>query len=627
MDRSLGREKHSNSTTACSIRIMRNTPATTKIPLVAWCWLTTLLLLLRQTTALIGTDGKCSLIIFAPFTQIAPDGSQGKAYGSLLSEGTSVGQSQLAGAIIAAQQFNQRNSSVVPELANLGDCSVTIDLDFMTVVDSGLGAQESIRAMSDWILTSGPIPNTDFVREPCAALGPSLDLTAEQLSVLAAAAEFPLLVTRNYNLQVVSNFYNPYTSSLYPDTRLTGEAVVEYLQWKGRTDFVAILYDLTDTGAQRYEVLRVLLDELDVKWMASPYFPQSANLGDDADLVTPLDSLREIKRRGFRTIVICMDSPFEDLQAIADATVELELDTKGENMFVFHDRFEPILYANGQNENITRLVRGSSWILPVPDFRLDSNHSFNELWADQGADTINYLNLLNPITEEGGEAFIEAGPDFFQTIQPEYGTAYMYDAVMTAGIAACKAETNTQGEIIEGSAHLESIRSLSFAGATGTVEFGGDTPDRVGAKQVDTSSYVAVNFVDGPEYLAFPEVARAGGEWESLFDFVYPDGSDDPPKDLRRPASQNYLSTTLRGFGLALCSILVLVGFSSIVWIAINRKRTFRYFHAHDRFVRSPLTFLFLFFRFCSGRISAFLLTAYRFGRHSTGFGNCDGVI
>uniref|UniRef100_A0A7S2YTH7 Receptor ligand binding region domain-containing protein n=1 Tax=Entomoneis paludosa TaxID=265537 RepID=A0A7S2YTH7_9STRA len=522
-----------------------------------------LLTTLTVAEAFLDTDQKCQLSIFTPFSTWWNNQTY-SAVGlfNVFSNATTIGHSQLAAAIMAAQQFNDRDTSVVADLADLTtDCNVQFDLDNLLVYNSGETRYSASQAL--------------FRAEtkPCAIVGPYTDRIANQLSVLALAGEIPHVVTRSYSLDVASDYLHPFTSSVYPDLRISARKVADYLLFKGRIDSVAILYDLNDVGPQRFEALKGEFQLRNIGHLGFSFIENIPEFGLDSALFPPLEALREIQNRGFRTIVFCLDDPLVSLQDVADAIVELGMDD-GEHFFVFHDQFEPRLYVEEPNENITSVVLGSAWILALPEFHFHPELPFMQSWKNQGDDTVEFLNAINPIQDESSVGYIFAGEDFFQTVEPEYGAGFMFDAVMAVGIGACQAEKAADGTI-SSAAHQAAIREINFTSSTGRLSFGEDTPDRNGAREDDTVPFVAVNFVtEELGSFASPEIIFPGEQWKSISNtsFIYRDGTTFPPKNLRRPPKQNYLSKGLRIFGFTLMSISMAFGLASGIWVFVCRK-------------------------------------------------------
>ena len=116
---------------------------------------------------------------------------------------TTVGFSQLAAALLAAKHFNTRNATLVPEISNLpSNCTVTLEIS---------KALNAIRY--DWTgirsLKSEGTP-------ACAMVGPYDDHSASDLTVMAQASSIPFVMTRNYDVNQVSDISSQYTTSVHP---------------------------------------------------------------------------------------------------------------------------------------------------------------------------------------------------------------------------------------------------------------------------------------------------------------------------------------------------------------------------------------------------------------------------
>ena len=110
-------------------------------------------------------------------------------------------------------------------------------------------------------------------------------------------------------------------------------------------------------------------------------------------------------------------------------------------------------------------------------------------WRGQTAEAIDLLNAVNPI-EPGQPGYFSAGPEFFETYIPDYGAAYLYDAVMATGLGACLAGTGN----ITDEEHLQGIRSVDFQSASGRLVFGNDD-NRLGSRRSSTVIWGILNFL------------------------------------------------------------------------------------------------------------------------------------
>ncbi|KAL7580733.1 hypothetical protein ACA910_001017 [Epithemia clementina (nom. ined.)] len=474
---------------------------------------------------------------------------------------TNDGFSMLAGAVLAIKHFNERNDSAVEELHHYMDCPVQIDIDNSLVFNTdGSFSHASSRSF---------FQSKDI---PCAMVGPFSDFPAVELSVLAQAAQIPLVTARSFSLRVVSDVYSPFTSSVFPDAVASATQVVTFLQHQNRSNYTALLYPLSDVGFQRREALGFELDDRNMHWMSSAY-TQDASMGYVSTSRSYLAAMRAIKNSGYRTIVIALDDPLVDMQPIADA-VELLAMNRGDYFYVFYDVMEPSHVFEVENKNIQKLLFGAAWILPLSEDIIMDN-MFWKSWTEQGQDSVDVLNALNPM-KPGEEGYVFANSDFFQIAEPEYGSAYLYDAIMAAGIGACHALEmlgGTTNGTLTGADHNEGIRQSEFRGATGYIAFGQRQFFLGGARKLGTSSWGAINFLsEEQDWFDIPDMLFPGTEWINFVPFIFADNTTSPPALLRDLPEQNYLSPALRNLGFALMGISGLSAVCACMWVFVCRK-------------------------------------------------------
>jgi len=301
----------------------------------------------------IGPDGLCSLFTFTPFT------NNGTASVSISGEDKgNPGHTMMAAALMAMEHFNARNTSVVEELPDLVQgCNVQFDMDASKAFDTG-----TVGHMASHLLV-------EEGRIPCAIAGPFNDLPALDLSSMAQAARFPLVAHRAYDARVNSDIFHPYTSLVYPGMIESSTVMVDYLIHKGRTDFVSLLYTVAEVNVQRRETLALALDAAGMTWASYSFFfdngvPQPQNEDYDQGW-SPLEALKQVKDRGYRTIVVFLEDSFREFPVLADAAEELGMNN-GDYFWSWFGVFEPALIYS-DNANITKLITRIPLLLPLAD--------------------------------------------------------------------------------------------------------------------------------------------------------------------------------------------------------------------------------------------------------------------
>ncbi|KAL7570965.1 hypothetical protein ACA910_002592 [Epithemia clementina (nom. ined.)] len=516
---------------------------------------------LHSVTGLVGKSGICSINVFTPFTN--DRGDVVESIGQFGQEGTVLGFLQMASALMAAKHFNARDPSVVPRLANMGDCNVTVDISNTSVINTVPPSQ----------ISSQKLYQSD--QWPCAGVGPASSVVGMTLSAVAQAAQFPLVITRVYNLRSIENSTSSFSCSVYPDLISYAEAIASFLLYKARSNYVALIYERTDVGIQRLQALGAIFDKKGIEWFAKGYSVEIQNSSFHpygAGSEAPLQALEAVKRTGYRTIVIAMENVEQSFQEIAVAAEQLEMDN-GDYFYMWYD--QSVLISNLlENNNRTKLVNGSALVFPFSGFLWNDTSSFETSWKEQGQDLVDAVNAANPIGL-GETGYIFAESDFFQNVEPGFESSVMYDAVMSVGLGACDAAIDADGTI-SGARHQQSILDLSFMGATGLVRFGSEFYNkRQNARLTETVTWGAVNL--NGESWNISDVSYAGWNltWLEVAPFRYADGTLDPPLPLRAPGKQNYISTDLRVVGLIIISITILGTIASMLWLFIHRRESF----------------------------------------------------
>ena len=461
-------------------------------------------LMATVANALIGNDGTCRLMTFVPFTYW---NFTTEDWDSVFGKVNSLGYSHMAGGLMAMEHFNERNPSVVPELASeefkLTSCNVQFDLNTSRFLDTGIITHRSTSFLLQEMVENGI---------PCALAGPYSDLPSQILSAFAASAEIPLVSHRAYNLRVVDDYFSPFSSVVYPDQRANAEALVKFLEYKERYNFVAVLYGIGDTSIQFQEIVVSRLKAADVQYKiynyAVLYDPQGRFIDPILEVTNVLHKLKE---EGYRTIVSIQEFVEYETSIISLAAEDAGLN-EGDHFWIFLGADLSVFSFSGfdlslSNETVSevnhtefeltmaylKLLAGGAMLSPLEGFQIDAYDKFLKAWKSQNESFVERVNARNSI-EEGLPGYYEGEPNYFQIFPPLSGAGFMYDAVMSIGMGACLAEAGINKEI-SGESHQKGIRSSNFIGATGRVrmESRGDTEEMPGLRARSSVRYGIIN--------------------------------------------------------------------------------------------------------------------------------------
>eukprot|EP00555_Chaetoceros_dichaeta_P014579 CAMPEP_0198271030 /NCGR_PEP_ID=MMETSP1447-20131203/47501_1 /TAXON_ID=420782 /ORGANISM="Chaetoceros dichaeta, Strain CCMP1751" /LENGTH=278 /DNA_ID=CAMNT_0043963401 /DNA_START=115 /DNA_END=947 /DNA_ORIENTATION=- len=235
--------------------------------------------------------------------------------------GGSYGYSHMAAALLAIDDFNTRDSAVVPELESqiYQDCSVYIPESEFAVYD---------------VSEPNIIPKLLVGRKstcsspPCAIVGPYASPPTIESSVIANAWDIPV-ITHGAEDPNLSGKKHPTVFRSCVNVHAMGEAIVQFLRSKGRTDFLGGLFRSGDYGIDSMEAIRSAAEESDGGLgfphinvqKISPPFP-----GDSNEVNSIGYAMNQLKKSSYRTIFLALDVVSEGMLSwIADAAEEYQM--------------------------------------------------------------------------------------------------------------------------------------------------------------------------------------------------------------------------------------------------------------------------------------------------------------
>jgi hypothetical protein len=211
---------------------------------------------------------------------------------------------------------------------------------------------------------------------------------------------------------------------MYPTVAASAKKLVDFLQYRGRTNYIGLIYSSTNVGTQRREALTDNMAELEMEYVTSSFAHEKDKGESHTGQHTAFAAMKKIKESGFRTIVVAMEFASAELQPLADAAEELGMNN-GDHFWVWFDNFE-LSEELFKNRNVTKLIDGSAWLLPLSykfamlDFK-GKKDPFARAWRTQGKEAVNRLNAANPI-KSGATGFFFADYDFFKATEVEFGS-------------------------------------------------------------------------------------------------------------------------------------------------------------------------------------------------------------
>jgi len=518
-----------------------------------------------------------------------------------------VGYSHLSAVLMAMEHFNERNPVIVKQLENSkyrkSNCNFTFDMDTSTVIDSGgsyshMGIRNSLK---------------DFVNNgvPCAIAGPYSELASQDVAKLSTAADIPMVIAKSFNKRLGNEYTHPMVSQVSPGFAPVVEILYQFLIKHKRNNFYNILYQSSDIGLYMHEIItRKFREENKIYYSHdSAAWAQAIHTNHTTIKSEVTKAMESIKGNGYRTIIMVVEVLI-DIFFIADAAEELEMIGNDKYLYVIIGSFElsgmedVLRVISYVKPNIIKLLRGSAFITPVESFMLDpDNDSFLKVWKANDERFVKLVNSKYPIQDNPNEyGYYQGTDDYFQKFDPQIGSAYMYDAVMSIGLGACLGPpslvTNLEGTTSNNynecssssdnnklcstndfsALHLQGIRDVGFHGATGAIMFGDEKDRNRGIRIGATSLLGVVNLLpptlsneDGnAEELKIYEVTDYSIGYSSKYgltevhDFVFNNNTTKPPADLQ--PDENCISPYAQIAGLVLMMIAIMFSFFCAAW-------------------------------------------------------------
>jgi hypothetical protein len=451
--------------------------------------LISLILILCTVIADIGPDGVCRILGMIPFTNNGSDhhryiGNSSVAYNN-------IGFSHLASLEMAVRHFNDRNAEIVPELEHL-DCDVLLvnEKNF----DTESGGHAAAKSLMSYF-EEGLLLNRS---KPCAIVGPSEEVPVGEVSVIAQTFNVPVVAYGSIDMRLVNPKYYPLTTRTSLDADSIAHAMVDFLVTaQNRTNFVALLYpEYTDTDIQMHEYVSEHFIERNItSFISIGYIPMSDH-NEESKLINSFEEAsRKIKASGYRTVVAIFSKPEKEISIFAKAADKFGI-TNGDHFWLISREADEVdIFGNLHWENdksFHKLMTGAAFILPIENFIFnDENDPFLRTWRSQGSDLVDTINMQYPIHNLSSSGYFHGHHDYFLSFRPERGAGFLFDAVMSIGLGACRERTKVKQQT-SSMEHLKGIRNSYFQGSTGILSYEAKE-DIAGSRLFDSLTIGAFN--------------------------------------------------------------------------------------------------------------------------------------
>jgi 7 transmembrane sweet-taste receptor of 3 GCPR/Receptor family ligand binding region len=368
------------------------------------------------------------------------------------------GYTYAAAVLLAMEHFNNRDASVVPEIASLPrDCTAFFSNESM-VVD---GALSNVRS-------GGLLFEAAARSKPCPVVGPYGVIPASWTSILSASIDVPQLFYATAPSIVTEPDLYPNTVRMTLATGDYASKIISLIAHQKR-DHLAVMLGGSDYDRMLAISLERAAPDFNVTVTSFPLYPPN-------DKVDPKEHahrmFQKLKDSGiqtiFRTFIDVGPKALESTAGAANAAGLL----KDDYLYILEENIAPpddipqIVGSVEKGSPLDKLLSGAIILSPAEVWESDTNSLFLESWRNQSASFVDLVNRNVPLDPDQPEYF-QGSHDFFQTHNPRRGAAFVYDSVMAVGFGACNLPTNdASGETMPPAASF-----MDDAPSTGGVRF------------------------------------------------------------------------------------------------------------------------------------------------------------
>lgn len=488
---------------------------------------------------------------------------------------TQPGTEQVLGSMMAQYHFNNRISTIVPQLADL-DCDIKFTMDFY---DTHFEPIVATRLLYEKLVASSNETMSEVNKYPTGLLGSLVSTISGPLAILGGVYNLTQVSFGSSANSLDNKDLYPYFGRIVQPVGGTARTLAEYYKKELQTNAVYVIYTSDSFGVDYFSSFQSSSTMLGFTIHSTPIDAACDASCEDFD-----QALRNLENSGYRYVLAVLTIPHYDiLMPMAKNYTILDTKTKEAVPYplVGDDRFWTFAYQLGSSFDVDEekalATNGTATIRTAEGERLDSYDAYNEAWQE----------LL--LTDEA-TAYMESKlpPHVLETANyPGYNipsaselSVFSYDSFMTQALASCAA-ADKYGTLFSGENLHEAFLDLDFVGATGNVRFDPTTGSRLRSTSPTTiTNYLADTNPD-------PETGKytirsvdthiyKKGEWEVLADqpaFIYADGTTTAPSDLPPvDVFQSEIEPWASASGYFASGLVFVVTLGLCAWVQRNHK-------------------------------------------------------
>ena len=458
-----------------------------------------------------------------------------------------------AAGLLALVHFNERNTSVLPELTEiLSTCNVFFTMDL-------LDTQQSPVVASDQYYKVATRNNTLASPQPGGVIGSIFTQETQPLAVLTGAYQIPQISPASSSSTLEFNDDAPLFARTVPSNAAHAAATVALLQY-WNISHVVCLFLQNGYGTAFAKDFQHLADEKGIYVISTGY-----NLDDDDSLGK---AIQFIKDSGVRYIFGISNPDVIHTLLIAS----YDADLVGDDYVWILPQLETsyVLERTEENLKFVKALQGSA----ILEIAVTPHVPFLLAMSDIKND----VELRKFYVESHPESFVFDNYLWNQSIPIVTKFSYTsYDAVMAMGIAACKSED----EFFSGQQLFDTLKKVEFKGVSGDVAFLETGTRRYDGLKYAFSNIMLDNAMSTNKTIALTSIVSimidflSANPVSELVPFVFYDGTTTVPILLPKYEEiLNLIGKGIRIFGWVLASLVIVMatGFGMFTYKYRNKN-------------------------------------------------------
>lgn len=474
---------------------------------------------------------------------------------------------------LAAQHLNTGDGTIVPQLAGLHErCPIRFTAEFAdTEFRGGVALNHVVKQTS-----------RTTERLPCAFIGAGRSSVSIPTSIVTGVLGYPQVSATATSADLDDASQYPLFGRTVPSDAGTTIPIVIYIRKVLNVRHLAVI-NVNDAYGNAYvEGLRRAA-EVHAPDMRIHQIPLDEGRGS---IVSTISNLKATQYRYIFCVVFSRET--HD-QLLTEAYKEGVAGT-GKHNWLFGDSFLGTLddrrFEEGSPLHLayrgSALLEVSGGVPGIPKF--DKFASEMARLRDNPED-MQYLGSIFPRHDDqpaylagrpqGVQPFVN-NTNFLISVKSNFAP-FQYEAAVALGLSACAAFESKEGGLFSGQEHFDKLRSTTFDGISGPVNFDKTT----GTREVSSALYKVANYVErkleNDQGIAYDPVVTSlfrEGEWNQREKFIFNDGTTSIPPDLPPQAQMDSSDSSLMVFVFVPLATLLLLAAVAIWYYGKRQKNS-----------------------------------------------------